>query len=67
MRHKMLTHRALFCIDLVFDFNAKKGHAESAFCDACRTSAGCSLRAQRSECRVQGSLHISLEAKKKGS
>jgi Asp/Glu/hydantoin racemase len=32
MRHKMLTQRALFCIDVM-------GYAESAFCDACRTSS----------------------------
>ena len=36
MHHKLLTQRALFCIGV----NAKKGHAESAFCDACRTSSG---------------------------
>ena len=33
MRHEMLTQRALFC-------HHKKGHAESAFRDACRTSSG---------------------------
>ena len=36
MHHELLTQRALFCIGV----NAKKGHAESAFCDACRTSSG---------------------------
>ena len=32
MRHEMLTQRAPFC-------DGKKGHAESAFRDACRTSS----------------------------
>ena len=36
MRHKLLTQRALFCIGS----QCKKGHAESAFRDACRTSSG---------------------------
>ena len=31
MRHELLTQRALLS-------QCKKGHAESAFCDACRTS-----------------------------
>ena len=38
MRHEMLTQRALFC----HRANTKRGmgHADSAFCDACRTSSG---------------------------
>ena len=36
MHHEMLTQRALVCIDS----NTKNGHAESAICDACRTSSG---------------------------
>ena len=36
MRHELLTQRALFCIGV----NAKKGYADSAFRDACRTSSG---------------------------
>ena len=38
MRHELLTQCALFC-------ECKKGHAELAFCDACRTSSGMGLRA----------------------
>ena len=36
MRHELLTQRALFCIWS----QCKKGHAESAFRDTCRTSPG---------------------------
>ena len=39
MRHEMLTQRAPFCIGR----DGKKGHAESAFRDACRTSSGKTL------------------------
>ena len=35
MRHEMLTQRALFC-----HREYKKGHADSAFRDACHTSSG---------------------------
>ena len=37
MRHEMLTQRAPFCIGAR---DGKKGHAESAFRDACRTFSG---------------------------
>ena len=40
MRHEMLTKRALF-LPLR---QCKKGHAESAFCDACRTSSESTVR-----------------------
>ena len=43
MRHELLTQRALFCIGV----NAKKGHAESAFRDVCRTSSVCVAPDQR--------------------
>ena len=45
MCHELLTQRALFSVGV----NAKKGHAESAFCDACHTSSGPSIGIQRSE------------------
>ena len=34
MRHEVLTQRALFVLE-----SMQKGHAESAFCDVCRTSS----------------------------
>ena len=39
MRHKLLTQCALFVLESIFVL-AKKGHTESAFRDACRTSSG---------------------------
>ena len=36
MRHEMLIQSAPFCIGVM----VKKGHAESAFRDACHTSSG---------------------------
>ena len=39
MCHELLTQHALFCIGV----HCKKGHAESAFRDACQTSSGMEL------------------------
>ena len=38
MHHEMLTQHALFCHRAMRQY--KKGHTESAFHDACRTSSG---------------------------
>ena len=45
MRHEMLPQRALFVLshDSACRLHYKKGHAETSFRDACRTSSYCTL------------------------